>query len=118
VVIDTATSKVARSVTLPGFAYGTAATKDGRYLVMALIRKNQVARLDLATWEVGPALDVPKAPQEVLIRPDGKVAYVSCDASGKVAEIDLEQWKVARLFDAGPMVDGLAWAAADAAAAR
>jgi YVTN family beta-propeller protein len=113
IVIDTATNRVARSVTLPGIAYGTAATIDGRHLVMALIRSNQVARLDLGTWEVGPALDVPKAPQEVLVRPDGRVAYVSCDASGKVAEIDLEQWKVARLIDAGPMVDGLAWAAAD-----
>jgi DNA-binding beta-propeller fold protein YncE len=110
---DAATNQVARSVALPGIAYGTAATIDGRHLVLALIKSNQVARLDLATWTVGPTLDVPKAPQEVLVRPDGKVAYVSCDASGKVAEIDLEQWKVARLIDAGPMVDGLAWAAAD-----
>jgi YVTN family beta-propeller protein len=113
IVIDAATNQVARSVALPGIAYGTAATIDGRHLVLALIKSNQVARLDLATWTVGPTLDVPKAPQEVLVRPDGKVAYVSCDASGKVAEIDLEQWKVARLIDAGPMVDGLAWAAAD-----
>jgi len=52
-----------------------------------------------------------KAPQEVLVRPDGRVAYVSCDASGQVAEIDLAKWKVERLIPAGPMADGLAWAA-------
>ena len=45
------------------------------------------------------------------MRPDGRVAYVSCDASGQVAVIDLAEWKVERLIPAGPMVDGLAWAA-------
>jgi len=110
-LVDTATNTAARYVPLPGIAYGTAATPDGRYLVLALIKLNQVARLDLATWQVGPPLDVPKAPQEVLVRPDGQVAYVSCDASAKVAEIDLRSWKLSRLIDAGPSVDGLAWAA-------
>jgi YVTN family beta-propeller protein len=111
VVIDTATHAVARRVPLPGIAFGTAPTPDGRFLLVALVRLDQVARLDLQTWQVGPALDVPKAPQEVLVRPDGRVAYVSCDASGKVAEIDLQAWKVSRLIEAGPYVDGLAWAA-------
>ena len=46
-----------------------------------------------------------------LIRPDGSVAYVSCDASGKVAVLDLAKWDVERLIDAGPLADGLAWAA-------
>ena len=39
------------------------------------------------------------------------MAYVSCDASGQVAVIDLAEWKVERLIQAGPMADGLAWAA-------
>jgi hypothetical protein len=55
-------------------------------------------------------IEVPAALQEVLIRPDGVVAYVSCDASKKVAEIRISDWTVARLIDAGPGVDGLAWA--------
>jgi DNA-binding beta-propeller fold protein YncE len=98
-------------VALPGVAYGTAPTPDGRFLVMALPGLNQVGVLDLKSMEVVRTLDVPKAPQEVLVRPDGRVAYVSCDASGQVAEIDLVEWKVARLIAAGPMADGLAWAA-------
>jgi YVTN family beta-propeller protein len=110
-VIDTKSNKLAPGVALPGVAYGTAPTPDGRFLLMALPGLNQVGVLDLKSMEVVRTLDVPKAPQEVLVRPDGRVAYVSCDASGQVAVIDLEQWKVERLIPAGPMVDGLAWAA-------
>jgi YVTN family beta-propeller protein len=110
-VIDTKTNKLAPGVALPGVAYGTAPTLDGRFLLLALPGLNQVGVLDLESREVVRTLDVPKAPQEVLVRPDGRVAYVSCDASGQVAVIDLTAWKVERLIPAGPMVDGLAWAA-------
>jgi YVTN family beta-propeller protein len=110
-VIDTRTNELARGVALPAVAYGTAPTPDGRFLVMALPGANQVALLDLSSMEVATVLDVPKAPQEVLVRPDGRVAYVSCDASAQVAEIDLDRLKVGRLIEAGPMADGLAWAA-------
>jgi len=111
-VIDTATNKVERFVALPGSAYGTAPTPDGRFLVMALPTLNKVGVLDLQSMQLTRTFDVPKAPQEVLVRPDGLFAYVSCDASAKVAAIDLRAWKVERLIDAGPMADGLAWAAA------
>ncbi len=77
---------------------------------MALRRPSQVALLDLESMVVVKTLDVPKTPQFVLVRPDGLVAYVSCDQSGQVAEIDLGEWRVARLIDAGPLPDGLAWA--------
>jgi YVTN family beta-propeller protein len=110
-VIDTKSNKLAPGVALPGVAYGTAPTPEGRFLLMALPGLNQVGVLDLKSMVVVRTLDVPKAPQEVLVRPDGRVAYVSCDASGQVAVIDLEQWKVERLIPAGPMADGLAWAA-------
>jgi YVTN family beta-propeller protein len=110
-VIDTKTNKLAPGVALPGVAYGTAPTPDGRFLVVALPGLNQVGVLDLRSMEVVRTVDVPKAPQEVLVRPDGRAAYVSCDASGEVAVIDLVEWKVERLIPAGPMVDGLAWAA-------
>jgi DNA-binding beta-propeller fold protein YncE len=109
-VIDTRTNKLAPGVSLPGIAYGTAPTPDGRWLLVTLPRLNQLGVLDLKSMEVTRTLDVPKSPQEVLVRPDGFVAYVSCDASGQVAEIDLGEWKVARLIPAGPQVDGLAWA--------
>jgi DNA-binding beta-propeller fold protein YncE len=97
-------------VALPGIAYGTATTPDGRYLVMALIKNNEVGLLDLQSMQVVKTLAVPKAPQMVVVRPDGSAAYVSCDASGQVAEISLPDFKLTRLIDAGPTADGLAWA--------
>ena len=78
---------------------------------MALISVNKIGVLDLRSMQVARTIDVPKAPQEVLVRPDGRFAYVSCDASHQVAAIDLQSWKVDRLIEAGPVADGLAWAA-------
>jgi DNA-binding beta-propeller fold protein YncE len=98
-------------VALPGRAYGTAPTPDGRFLVVALIGVNKVGLLDLQSMQLAKTLDVPKAPQYVVVRPDGRVAYVSCDASRQVAVVDLAAFKVERLIDAGPLADGLAWAA-------
>jgi len=109
-VIDAKINQRRQWVALPGIAYGTAPTPDGRHLVMALISVNKVGVLDLKTLQIAHTFDVPKAPQEVVVRPDGRYAYVSCDASQKVAVIDLKQWKVDRLIDAGPLADGLAWA--------
>ena len=109
-VIDTRTRKVSSWIPLPAEGYGTAATPDGNWLVIAMPSANQVAALNLKTMKVEHTVDVPAAPQEVLIRPDGGVAYVSCDSSHKVAEIRTSDWTVARLIDAGSGTDGLAWA--------
>jgi DNA-binding beta-propeller fold protein YncE len=97
-------------VALPGLGYGTAATPDGRWLLVAVPSTNQVAVVDLGTMQVTRSIDVANLPQEILIRPDGKIAYVSCAGSGKVAAIDLAQWNVQKLIDAGKFADGLAWA--------
>ncbi len=109
-VISTKTNGIERWIELPGIGYGTATTPDGRYLIVALIKVNQVGVIDLTTMKVVRTFDVPATPQEVLVRPDGAEAYVSCDASGKVAVIDLKEWRVSKLIEAGPGADGLTWA--------
>lgn len=109
-MIDTRTRKVRHWVSLPAPGYGSAATPNGNWLVIAVPSAKQVAVLNLKTLKVEHTIDVPAAPQEVLIRPDGAVAYVSCDASHQVAEIQTSNWTVSRLIDAGPGADGLAWA--------
>ena len=111
-VIDTKTNQRKQWVALPGIAYGTAPTPDGRWLVIAILAANKVGLLDLRTMQLARTIDVPKAPQEVVVRPDGGVAYVSCDASKKIAVIDLAAQKLDKLIDAGPLADGLAWAGA------
>jgi DNA-binding beta-propeller fold protein YncE len=109
-VIDTRALAVRQRVALPAVAYGTAATPDGRWLLITLPSLNQVAVLDLKSMQITRTLSTGASPQEVLIRPDGKVAYVSCMGAGKVAAIDLALWVVEPLISAGPAADGLAWA--------
>ena len=108
-VIDTATNAVVRRVALPGPGYGAAVTKDGKWLVVAIPSKNQVAVVDMQTWAVVKTVDVPATPQEVLLRPDGAVAYVSCNTTGKVAVVDTKRWTVVGVVAAGRFADGLGW---------
>jgi len=98
-------------VPLPAIGYGTSPTPDGRFLLVAMPKANQLAVVDLASLKVVRTVDVPEHPVKVLARPDGKVAYVSCSGAKQVAVVDLSQWKVNSLIDAGKGVDGLAWAA-------
>jgi YVTN family beta-propeller protein len=110
-VIETATNKVKTWVPLEALAYGTAPTLDGRWLLVTLPDAGKVAVVDLRSMKVTRAVEVPKSPQEILVRPDGQVAYVSCHESRKVAAINLKTWQVEKTIEAGPMADGLAWAA-------
>ncbi len=96
---------------MPDKGYGTAATPDGRWLLVALSGAGEIAVVDLRAMQVVRTLEVPGAPQEVLIRPDGAVAYVSCSASNEVAVIELKDWALKRPIAAGAGADGLAWAA-------
>ena len=110
-VIDTAANKLKSWVPLPGLGYGSAATADGKWLIIALPPVNQVAAVDLKTMKVAHTVDVGMRTQEVLLAPDGKTAYVSCDQAGKVAAVNLTDWKLEKVIDAGKGADGLAWAA-------
>jgi DNA-binding beta-propeller fold protein YncE len=97
-------------VPLPSQGYGTAVTPDGRWLLVCIPAKDEVAVVDLKTMQVARTIAVAKDPQEIIIRPDARVAYVSCENSNQVAAIDLSEWKVDKLIDAGSRADGLAWA--------
>jgi DNA-binding beta-propeller fold protein YncE len=112
-VIDTATNQIKKWVPLPAPGYGSAATRDGHWLVIAVPQANKVAAVNLRTMKVEHVIDVPAAPQEMLLEPDDKVAYVSCDSSAKVAAIDTSTWAVTKLIAVGKGADGLAWAAAN-----
>ena len=62
--------------------------------------------------QVTRTLAVPPTPQAVVVGADGARAFVSCDRSGQVAALDLRAWRLERLFESGPMADGLALAVA------
>jgi YVTN family beta-propeller protein len=109
-VIDARSNAVTQWIDLPGIGYGAVATPDGRWLIIAVPGANKVAAIDLAIMEVVHTFDVPRAPQMVVLRPDGAEAYVSCDASRQVVVINVADWKIAKVIEAGPGADGLAWA--------
>jgi DNA-binding beta-propeller fold protein YncE len=109
-VIDTSTNKMKTWVPLPAPGYGTASTKDGRWLLVAIPSVSKVAVIDLSSLKVVRTIDTPRSPQEILMRPDGLIAYVSCNHDKQVIAIDLTQWKIQSLIDAGAGADGLAWA--------
>jgi YVTN family beta-propeller protein len=111
-VIDTASNKVKNWVPLPAPGYGTGATRDGKWLVVAVPGARKVAAVNLHTMKVEHTIDVPKAPQEVLIGPGDDIAYVSCDASNTIVGIDLSNWSIAKTIETGKGTDGLAWARA------
>ncbi len=111
-VIDTATNKIKTWVPLPGIGYGTAATKDGKLLLVCTT--NGLAVIDLSSFSVVRTLKVEGAPQEVLVAPTGD-AYVSSWAAGgkgKISVIDPLATKVNATIAAGNQADGLAWAPA------
>jgi YVTN family beta-propeller protein len=111
-VIDTATNKLKTWIPMPGLGYGSAPTADGKWLVIALPLVPAVAAIDLTTMKVEHTISLPVRPQEVLISPDQRVAYASIDQGAKIAVINLSTWAVDKFIDAGPNVDGLAWATA------
>lgn len=108
--IDTASDKVKAWVPLPGIAYGTASTRDGRWLLVALPDMDKVAVVNLHTLKVARTIQVCGAPQEILVRPDhSAIAYVSCASSHNIGVLNLSNWKMQTTIDVGKGPDGLAW---------
>ncbi len=108
-VVDTGRLRVDRWIELPGTAFGSARTIDGRHLVIALRWACQIAIIDLATDEIVAAIDVPAHPQAIVVHPDGRHAYSACDDSAVVVEIDLVERRVERLIPTGRNPDGIVW---------
>jgi DNA-binding beta-propeller fold protein YncE len=115
-VISTAADHVSTWVPLDGLGYGSAPTRDGHWLLIAIPKQNKVDVIDLRTMKLARSIAVGASPQEVLVRPNGKTAYVSCAGSNEVDEIDLATWNVARTIVTGKGTDGLAWATCGGAA--
>lgn len=108
-VINTTTNKVDHWIALPDMGYGTAPTADGKSLLVAIPKTNEVAVVDIPKMRVVRTIKVPASPQEVLVRPDGRFAYVSCSSSHQIATIQIDDWSV-KVVEAGRGADGLAWA--------
>lgn len=101
--------KVSQWIDLPGIAYASEPTPDGKWLMVACPGKHLLLALDLATMKIVKSFDLPGAPSEILVRPDGAVAFVSCPGSGKIAIVNLQSWQLEEPITLTSGVDGLAW---------
>ncbi len=109
-MIDTATLRVRGWLELPAVGYGSALTKDGRWLLVTMPSAGQLAAVNLATMSVDHLISIGPRPQEVLLRPDGKVAYVSCFGGRQIIAVDTLTWQVTASMDSGDKADGMGWA--------
>jgi DNA-binding beta-propeller fold protein YncE len=105
----TASYKVSRWIDLPGIAYASAPTPDGKWLLVACMAKHQLLAIDMATLKIAKTFDLPASPSEILVTPDGAIAFVSCVSAGKIAVLDLRAWQLQEPVVLTPGVDGLAW---------
>jgi DNA-binding beta-propeller fold protein YncE len=111
---DTAASyKVSRWIDLPGVAYASASTPDGKWLLVACIPKHLLLAIDMATLKIARTFDLPESPSEILVTPDGAIAFISCVSAGKIAVLDLRAWQLKEPIVLTAGVDGLAWVPAN-----
>ena len=112
-VIDTATDKIKTWVPMAGTGYGTASTRDGRWLLVAMPKMNGVAVVNLRTLKVARTIQTCGSPQEILMQPTNPaIAYVSCMSTHNVGVLNLSNWTMQKTIDAGKKPDGLGWAVA------
>jgi YVTN family beta-propeller protein len=109
-VIDTSSNEIRTWVDLPAPGYGSASTRDGRFLLVTLPTAGALAVVDLNTLRTVRTIEIGARPQQVLVRPDGAVAYAACYGGYQVAAVDLSTWRVTALIDVGQKADGMAWA--------
>jgi DNA-binding beta-propeller fold protein YncE len=110
--IDTHTIQIARWVELPGIAYGTATTNDGKFVLATIPKENKLAIVDIAAMKVVRTIDTPADPEEVMAQPGNKSAWISSVASHTESELDLTTWQITKKIETGNGTDGIAWAAA------
>jgi len=104
---------VSRWIDLPGVAYASAPTPDGKWLLVACMATHQLLAIDIATLKIDKTFDLPESPSEILVTPDGAIAFVSCVSAGKIAVLDLRTWKLQEPIVLTAGVDGLAWVPAN-----
>ena len=104
-----ASYKVSRWIDLPGVAYASTPTPDGKYLLVASMAKHLLLAIDMTTLKIAKSFDLPDSPSEILVTPDGAIAFVSCVSAGKIAVLDLRAWQLRDPIVLTAGVDGLAW---------
>jgi DNA-binding beta-propeller fold protein YncE len=107
-VIDTATNKIARWITLPATVYSSTPTPDGK-LLLANAPSGKLFVVDLSSEKVVGTYSIPEAIGEIAVDASSEHAYVSCPQKGTIEVLDIRGGKLEAPAILTPGVDGLVW---------
>ena len=82
---------------------------NGRYLVVASLRRDQIDIYDAASLALLHRFRQPDKPSHVAFSPDSRVVYVTLQGSGQVAAVDMATRATLWVQDVGPEPAGIIW---------
>lgn len=107
-IIDTRTDKVQETIQVGQTPIRVKFTPDGRRVLIADERANEVVVFDAATRTAVKRIGV-AVPIGILITPDSRRAFVASPDAHKVSVIDLETLELIASMSPGKEPDGMAW---------
>ena len=100
-VVDVATRKLLRKISVGSDPEQVALSADGRKLFASNEDVGTVSVLDIASGKVEHIISVGREPEGVETAPNGKFFYVTCETEGEVYAIDTQTFKVLAHFNVG-----------------
>jgi len=82
---------------------------DGKYLVVASLRRDQVDIYDAGTMALLGRLQQPDKPSHIAFSPDSRFAYITLQGTGEVVAVDLATREAAWTVAVGPEPAGIIW---------
>ena len=82
---------------------------DGRYLVVASLRRDQIDIYDAGTMALLRRISQPDKPSHVAFSPDSRFVYVTLQGSGEVVAVDLTTREPVWTVAVGPEPAGIIW---------
>lgn len=111
-VVDTISGKVLEKITYDGVPIRLSFSPDGSTVFASDAKSNAIVGFDAKKRTETFRVETKETPVGHSVSPDGKTLYVSCAAAHAVQAIDLESKTVKGEVDAGPVPDGIMYAAA------
>jgi len=108
VFLDPATGEVRQRVRISN-PYHLEYSPDGRHLVVASLRRDQIDIYDAGTLALLARLNQPDKPSHVAFSPDSAFVYVTLQGTGEVVAIDMTTRKPVWTVPVGPEPAGIIW---------
>jgi DNA-binding beta-propeller fold protein YncE len=100
-IVDAASRKVTRRVTVRGSVHHVAVSPDGRYAVTTHPGAGGISVIDLQNFEVTATVQTGPAPNYAVFTSDGQRLYVSNTGAANVSEVASGSWSVIRSISTG-----------------